>query len=63
MMHLKDMMVMKGVGGRRTQLHDDLRSTRGYWKLKEEAEGQKDGNENLSHEHEDIEVYIGLEMY
>ena len=28
---------VKGVGGRRTQLVDDLRNRRRYWELKEEA--------------------------
>ena len=34
------MMEVKGVGGRRTQLLDDLRKRR-YWELKEEAEDRK----------------------
>jgi len=32
------MMEVKGVGRRRTQLLDDLRNRRRYWELKEEAE-------------------------
>jgi hypothetical protein len=32
------MMVMKGVGRRRTQLLDDLRNKISYWELKVEAE-------------------------
>jgi len=31
-------MEVKGVGRRRTQLLDDLKIRRRYWKLKEEAE-------------------------
>ena len=32
------MMEVKGVGRKRTQLLDDLRNRRCYWELKEEAE-------------------------
>jgi hypothetical protein len=32
---------VKGVGRRRTQLLDDIRNTRRYWELKEEAEDRK----------------------
>jgi hypothetical protein len=32
------MLEVKGVGRRRTQLLDDLRNSRRYWELKEEAE-------------------------
>ena len=32
---------VKGVGGRRTQLLDDLRNRRRYWELTEEVEDQK----------------------
>ena len=35
------MMEVKGVGGGRTQLLDDLRNRRRYWELKEEAEDRK----------------------
>ena len=35
------MMEVKGVGRRRTQLLDDLRNRRRYWELKEEAEEPK----------------------
>ena len=35
------MTEVKGVGRRRTQLLDDLRYRRRYWKLKEEAEDRK----------------------
>jgi hypothetical protein len=34
------MTKVKGVGGRRTQLLDDVRNRRRYWELKEEAEDQ-----------------------
>ena len=39
---------MNGIGGRRTQLLDDLRNRRRYWELKEEAEDLKGGNDFLS---------------
>ena len=35
------MMEVKGVGGRRTQVLDDLRKRRRYWEIKEEVEDQK----------------------
>ena len=35
------MMEVKGVGRRRTQLLDDLRNKRRYWELTEEAEDRK----------------------
>ena len=38
------MMGVIGVGRRRTQLLDDMRSRRRYWELTEEAEDQIDGN-------------------
>ena len=45
------MMEVKGVWKIRTQLLDDLGNTRRYWEPKEEAEGEKGGNINLSIEH------------
>ena len=48
-------------GGRRTQLLEDLRNRRRYWKLKI----QEDGNDSLSHEHkEEIKVifYKSLDL-
>ena len=39
--------------GRRTHLRDDLRKTRRYWELKEEAEHRESGNESLSIEHKE----------
>ena len=51
------MTEIKGVGTRRTQLHDDLRNKRKYWKLKMEAKFEKYGIDSLSIEHkEGIEV-------
>jgi hypothetical protein len=35
------MAEVKGIGRRRTQLLDDLRNRRRYWKLKEEVEDNK----------------------
>ena len=37
----RQMTEVKGVGRRRTQLLDDLRNSRRYWELKEEAEDRK----------------------
>ena len=37
----EQMMEVKGVRRRRTQLLDDLRNRRRYWELKEEAEDRK----------------------
>ena len=45
------MTEVKGVGGRRTQLLDDLRNRRRYWKLKKEAEDRKNGGDSLLIEH------------
>ena len=39
---------VKGVGRRRTELVDDLRSKRRYWKLKEESEDRKNGKDSVS---------------
>ena len=52
-------MEVKGVGRRRrrTELLDDLRNKRRYWKLKEEAMIEIDGNYSLSIEHRE-EVHI-----
>ena len=37
---------------------DDLRNRRRYWKLKEEAENKKDGNNSISIEHkEEIRIF------
>ena len=45
------------VGRRITQLFDDLRSRRGYWELKEEAQNRKGGNDSLLNERkEEIQV-------
>ena len=38
------MMEVKGVGRRRTQLLDDLRNRKRYWKLKKKAEDRKRWN-------------------
>ena len=49
--------------GRRTQLLDDLRNRRRYWKLKEEAKTEQDGNYNLFRERkEDIHVIFYKSM-
>jgi len=40
---------VKGVG-RRTQLLDDLRNKRRYWKVKEEPKDRKDGKDHLLNE-------------
>ena len=45
------MTEVKGVGRRRTQLLEDLRNRRRYWKLKEVAENLKNGSNSLSIEH------------
>ena len=46
------MTEVKEVGGRRTQLLDDLRNRRRYWELKEEAEDRKKNrDDSLSIEH------------
>ena len=37
----EQMTEVKRVGRRRTQLLDDLKSRRGYWELKEEADDRK----------------------
>ena len=47
------MAELKGVGGRRTQVLDDLRNRRRYLDLKDEAEDRKGGNDSLSHEHKE----------
>ena len=59
MMSLKDRChksEVKGIG-RRTQLLDNFRNRRKYWKLKEEAGDRKGGIDSLSIEHkEEIQV-------
>ena len=49
------MTKVKGVGRRRTQLLDDLRSRRTYWELKLKIE--KDGKDSLSIEHKQISIF------
>ena len=48
---------VKGVGGRRTQLFDDLRNRKRYWELKEEAEDRNRRNDSLAIEHKE-EIHI-----
>jgi hypothetical protein len=52
------MMEVKGVGRRRTQLLEDLRNKRRYWELKEEAEDGKSGNGSLLIENKEEVCYI-----
>jgi hypothetical protein len=48
---------MTGVRRRRRQILDNVRNIQRYWKLKEEAQNHKFGNDSLSHEYkEEIQV-------
>ena len=42
------MMEVKGVGRRRTQLLDDLRNRRRYWEPKRKLKIEKDGDDSIS---------------